>query len=108
NERQFYTVNRIENGKTTTLGTFQVAPANIGPKSTPDYASLANAAIGSLPGGGRVFAGPRDDPFFVDLGSISDLLTLRPLASAHKVPPVCNVDLRATRYASRSRRGSDR
>ncbi len=88
NERQFYTVNRIENGKTTTLGTFQVAPANIGPKSTPDYASLANAAIGSLPGGGRVFAGPRDDPFFVDIGAISDLLTLRPLASAHKVPPV--------------------
>lgn len=88
NERQFYTVNRIENGRTTSLGTFQVAPANIGPKSTPDYARLANAAIGALSGGGRVFAGPRDDPFFVDIGAISDLLTLRPLASAHKIPPI--------------------
>ena len=88
NERQFYTVNRIENGKSRNLGTFQVAPANIGPKSTPNYAALADAAIGVLPDGGRVFAGPRDDPFFVDIGAISDLLTLRPLASAHRVPPV--------------------
>ena len=49
NVRQFYTVNRIagarRSGTVTTMGSnFQVAPANIGPKSTPDYPSLANAA----------------------------------------------------------------
>jgi hypothetical protein len=94
NFRQFYTVNRIagarRTGSATSLGaSFQVAPANIGPKSTPDYASLANAAIFNLPdGGGKVFAGPRDDPFFVDIGAIADLLTLRPIQQLHKVPPV--------------------
>ncbi len=30
-------------------------------------------AIGQLSTGERVFAGPRDDPFFVDLGGIFDL-----------------------------------
>ena len=29
------------------------------------------------------FAGPRDDPFFVDLGSIFDLADLRPFANLH-------------------------
>src|SRR5207244_9930532 len=29
---------------------------------------------------------PRDDPFFVDVGSIFDLLALRPLQSAHLIP----------------------
>jgi hypothetical protein len=94
NVRQFYTVNRIagarRTGTATSLGSnFQVAPYNIGPKSTPDYAALANAAIFNLPGnGGRVFAGPRDDPFFVDIGAIVDLLTLRPIQQLHLVPPV--------------------
>ena len=94
NVRQFYTVSRItglrRTGTMTSLGSnFQVAPYNIGPKSTPDYASLANAAIGTLPnGGGKVFAGPREDPFFVDIGAIVDLATLRPLQQLHKVPPV--------------------
>ncbi|MEO8383191.1 MAG: DUF4331 domain-containing protein [Acidobacteriota bacterium] len=89
--RQFYTVTRVAgNGTSTTLGSdFQVAPANIGPKSTPDYASLANAAIYNMSGnGGKVFAGPRDDSFFVDIGGIVDLLTLRPLQQLHLVPPV--------------------
>jgi len=96
NVRQFYTVNRIagarRTGTSTTMGSsFQVAPANIGPKSTPDYAALANAAIFNMPnGGGKVFAGPRDDPFFVDIGSIVDLLTLRPVQQLHKVPPVAS------------------
>ncbi|HVG22747.1 MAG TPA: DUF4331 domain-containing protein [Thermoanaerobaculia bacterium] len=93
NVRQFYTVTRIagarRTGNGTSLGTsFQVAPANIGPKSTPDYAALANAAVFSLGNNaGRVFAGPRDDPFFVDIGGIVDLLTLRPIQQLHRVPP---------------------
>ena len=96
NVRQFYSVTRINgarrSGTQTSLGTsFQVAPANIGPKSTPDYAALANAAVYTLPSsGGKVFAGPRDDPFFVDLGSVFDLLTLRPVQQLHKVPPMAS------------------
>jgi len=96
NFRQFYTVNRItglrRSGTSTSMGQdFQVAPANIGPKSTPDYPSLASAAVFNLPNsGGKVFAGPRDDPFFVDIGSIVDLLTLRPIQQLHKVPPIKN------------------
>jgi len=96
NVRQFYTVTRIagarRSGTQTSLGTtFQVAPPNIGPKSTPDYAALANAAVFSLSNnGGRVFAGPRDDPFFVDIGGIVDLLTLRPIQQLHRVPPMAS------------------
>ena len=93
NVRQFYSVTRINGvrrgGTSTSMGAnFQVAPANIGPKSTPDYAALASAAVFNLGDGGKVFAGPRDDPFFVDLGSIFDLLTLRPVQQLHKVPPM--------------------
>jgi hypothetical protein len=93
NVRQFYTVSRVtgtrRGGNATSMGNaFQVAPANIGPKSTPDYAALANAAIFNLGNnGGKVFAGPRDDPFFVDIGSIVDLATLRPIQQLHKVGP---------------------
>src|SRR5712691_5618733 len=91
NVRQFYTVTRVDGARRTgtarQLGAeFQVAPWNIGPRSTPNYeANLAMPAIGTLPNGGKVFAGPRDDPFFVDLGSIFDLLALRPLQSLHLI-----------------------
>jgi hypothetical protein len=54
-----------------------VAPSNVGPKTFPDYGSLAAAAVTALPGGGKVFAGQRDDPFFVDLGATFDGLTIR-------------------------------
>ena len=40
----------------------------------------------TLPGGGKVFAGQRDDPFFVDLGSIFDLAGLRPFNPLHLIP----------------------
>jgi len=56
----------------------QVAPVNVGPKSTPNYDALAQAAVKPLPGGGKVFAGLRDDPFFVDIAALVDLLTIRP------------------------------
>ena len=63
-----------------------VAPANVGPRSMPNYDALAAEAVVELPDGGQSFAGPRDDPFFVDLGSVFDLLGLRPLNSAHAIP----------------------
>jgi hypothetical protein len=61
-------------------------PDNIGPRSTPNYNNLAAAAVTSLPGGIKVFAGQRDDPFFVDLGSIFDLAGLRPFNPFHLIP----------------------
>src|SRR5215468_7815404 len=56
--------------------------------------ALANTAIYTLPDGSRVFAGQRDDPFFVDLGSVFDLLGLRPFNAAHVIPlpPAPGVD----------------
>jgi hypothetical protein len=57
-----------------------VAPANIGTKSNPNYDKVWESSIGRVKtsdGEIRVFAGPTDDPFFVDLGSVFDLLTLR-------------------------------
>lgn len=61
-------------------------PVNVGPRSTPGYPALAGAAIHPLPGGGHVFAGQRDEGFFVDLGAIFDLGALRPLNMAHLLP----------------------
>jgi hypothetical protein len=67
-------------------------PDNIGPRSTPNYDALAAAAVTTLPGGIKVFAGQRDDPFFVDLGSVFDLAGLRPFNSLHAIPcvPACS------------------
>lgn len=74
-----------------TLGSnFPVPPVNIGSKSTPDYEPLADAAIRSVTDGPdtmKIFAGPRDDPFFVDLGSVFDLLSLRGQAPPVGYPP---------------------
>lgn len=88
NVRQEFDVRRIDaNGLTTLVSNFRSPPVNIGPRSTPNYeARLAQQSIYNLPGGGRVFAGQRKDPFFVDLGSAFDLLGLRPLNGAHVIP----------------------
>ena len=85
NRTQVYQVSRIDGyGHTTVLGqNLTCPPCNIGPLSTPNYAGLADAAIHSLGGGRRVFAGQRAEGFYVDLGSIFDLGDLRPFASAH-------------------------
>jgi Domain of unknown function (DUF4331) len=54
-------------------------PCNIGPLSTPNYASkLAKPAVHTLKDGTKVFAGQRAEGFYVDLGSIFDLGNLRP------------------------------
>jgi hypothetical protein len=63
-----------------------VPPANIGPRSTPDYAALAASATKGLANGTKIFAGQRDDAFFVDLGSIFDLAGLRPFNTLHAIP----------------------
>ena len=87
NRRQVYTVSRIEGGNETVLGSnLPCPPCNIGPRSTPDYVGLAQAAVAALPTGEKVFAGQRADPFWVDLGSIFDLGALRPVQNLHLIP----------------------
>jgi hypothetical protein len=88
NRPQFYKVTRREHGKSKVLGThLAVPPVNIGPRSTPDYAkTFTAAAVHNLGNNRRVFAGQRAEGFFVDLGSIFDLGTLRPFESLHLIP----------------------
>lgn len=90
NIRQTFTVTRLRKGggpKKKVLGQGLISPpVNIGPRSTPDYAALANAAIHDLGGGIKVFAGQREDAFNVDLGSIFDLGALRPFQNLHLLP----------------------
>ena len=90
NMRQPYSVTRVvgprRTGTATTLGTnLATPPVRIGPRSTPNYEALADAAIQSLSGGVKVFAGQREEGFNVDLGSIFDLGTLRPFQNLHLI-----------------------
>jgi len=85
NVKQTYTVTRVTSAGSTALGAnLPVPPANIGPRSNPTYDAFQG--VTSLGSGRSVFAGPRDDPFFVDLGSIFDLGGLRPFNEAHIIP----------------------
>ena len=87
NKRQFYSVTRVENGEFTVLAEGLASPpCNIGPFSTPNYGALAQAAVHQLPSGEKVFAGQRADGFYVDLGSVFDLLDLRPFQNLHLNP----------------------
>jgi hypothetical protein len=76
---------------TFVLGTnLPTPPVNIGPRSTPNYeTNLAEPSITTVPTGAgniRLFAGQREEAFFVDLGSIFDLVGLRPFNQAHIAP----------------------
>ena len=78
NVRQFYSLTRVDGPRRTgsaqlLSGRLPVPPPNIGPRSTPDYGSLAGGVQQVPPSGMRVFAGQRDEGFYVDLG-IFDLL----------------------------------
>jgi hypothetical protein len=54
-----------------------VAPPNIGPKTFPNYQNFVDQSIKTLDDGTKVFAGQRDDPFFVDLGATFDAINVR-------------------------------
>lgn len=86
-KRQLYSVTRKDRRGVRALAEgLSCPPCNIGPRSTPNYATLEKEAIHSLPGGQKVFAGQRNDPFFVDIGSIFDLGDLRPIEELHLIP----------------------
>ena len=83
NQEQFYSVSMLEDGdhndplrEGKVLAKRSAGRARQrGPESYPDgYRKVANQARYDIGGGIRVFAGPRDDPFFADLGGIFDLL----------------------------------
>ena len=87
NRRQFYSVTKVTSAGPQVLASgLACPPCNIGPRSTPDYPALAQAAVHALPSGEVVFAGQRNDGFYVDLGSIFDLLDLRPFQNLHLIP----------------------
>ena len=87
NMPQTYDVTRFSNGKSKEIGEdIPTPPVNVGPRSTPNYAALAATAVKKIDGNIMVFAGQRDDPFYVDLGSIFDLGGLRPFNPAHLIP----------------------
>ncbi|MEU4562293.1 DUF4331 domain-containing protein [Actinoplanes sp. NPDC023936] len=87
NRRQFYSVTKVDaQGKSTVLAkSLPCPPCNVGPLSIPDYEKLAEDAVHTLKTGEKVFAGQRADAFFVDLGAIFDLGTLRPFQDKHLV-----------------------
>jgi hypothetical protein len=86
NVQQYYSVSVLgrqpatgmdpERAGTVIASSVQVAPAYVGPASYPEgYGKVAQEAVQDIGNGIKVFAGPRDDPFFVDLGGIFDLLS---------------------------------
>ena len=76
--RQNYTVTMVKGGNRTVLGKGLFAvPSNVGPRTMPDYEALAAQGIYEIKNGARVFAGQRDDPFYIDLGAVFDTLNLR-------------------------------
>jgi hypothetical protein len=83
NLRTTYTCERSMDGGvtwTTILAGGEVPPPNIGPRSisgpvglNTTYEQLIADAIESASTGERIYCGPADDPFFVDLGGVFDL-----------------------------------
>ena len=113
---QTYTVMKSVNGGAPTAlvntafdavpqlkGAFVSVPWNIGPRTQAILHALAPTLVGSgtydeaftegfiattpAADGTRVFAGPRDDGFYVDLGGVFDLANLRPKATAGDCKP---------------------
>jgi Domain of unknown function (DUF4331) len=83
NLKTSYTLQRSMDGGatfTTIVSNGVVPPPNIGPRSIESgaglnttYDALVAAAIMTASSGEKVFCGPADDPFYVDLGGVFDL-----------------------------------
>jgi hypothetical protein len=80
---QPYTVERVVGNRSEIVARGTTPPNNIGPRTlstlygTTDYRALSARAVAELPGGGKVFAGQREDAFFGDIGQIFDLVGFR-------------------------------
>ncbi|TAL42171.1 MAG: DUF4331 domain-containing protein [Chitinophagaceae bacterium] len=84
NLKSTYTLERSTNGGksfSNIVTNGKVPPPNIGPRSisspvglnAPNYESLIQSAVTTANTGEKVFCGPSDDPFFVDLGGVFDV-----------------------------------
>jgi hypothetical protein len=83
NVRQSYNVTRVNGPRRTGARTvladnLLVMPANVGVSSIRDYNGQLGTGVYNL-SDARVFAGPRDEGFYVDLGATFDLLQFRSL-----------------------------
>jgi len=82
NEYQTYSVARVDRGRGNSgrqiASVLATPPSNIGKRTTPNYAALAERAIHTLPqaNGMRVFAGQRDEGFYIPVNEIFDTLNL--------------------------------
>ncbi len=87
NIRQTYSVTEVRGGERRELANgLSTPPEKVGPRTDVNYNATAQSTVYQIDGGGtRVFAGQRDDSFFVDLGSIFDLGGLRPFNRAHLI-----------------------
>ena len=83
NEPQTYSVTRIDRrGKEVVAKDLIVPPNNIGERTTPNYeTALGQPAVYSLPNGGKVFAGQRDEGFYIDVGGVFDTLKLKSIGA---------------------------
>ena len=75
---EVYTTSEEKSGRKTLGSGLYTTPSNIGPASTPNWPALMQQAVQTVDGDIKVYAGQSDDPFFVDLGAVFDLLTIRP------------------------------
>jgi hypothetical protein len=88
-QSQTYTVTKLQRGVSpqVLISGAPVAPVNIGPRTDAvirggqayddAYAATFIRDLGTSAAEGRVWAGPRDDGFYVDLGGVFDLANLR-------------------------------
>lgn len=80
NEFQTYSVTRVD--KSTGTKGKQIAtvlstpPDNIGKRTTPQYETLAQQSVHEIAGNMRVFAGQRDEGFYIAVNKIFDTLNL--------------------------------
>ncbi len=83
NVYQTYTVTRVERSgaRRVILEDAPVAPVNVGKRSFPDYEAVWSQAVVQAQDGSKFFAGPADDPFWVDL-RVFDLLQVLPPGQA--------------------------
>ncbi len=75
---QVYVTSEERSGRRVLGNDLYTTPSNIGPASTPNWPALMQQAVQTVDGDIKVYAGQSDDPFFVDLGAVFDLLTIRP------------------------------
>ena len=76
--RQRYDVTLVRGHHRTRIARGLIAvPSNVGPRTMPDYDALAAQGVFEPTPGVKVFAGQRQDPFYIDLGGVFDTFNFR-------------------------------